>query len=61
MGNIETVKLIEASKAADYEKAVAEAIEELQSQDLTVEIKPTMAAAQKGVGYMYSAVIVGKK
>ncbi len=61
MGKIEEIKFIEAGKPADYEKAVSEAIKELQSKDLTVEINPTMAAAQKGVGYMYSAVIVGRK
>lgn len=60
MGEIKEMRLVEASKAADYREALGQAIDELQGMGLQVDVQHSMSQAQKGVGYMYSAVVTGR-
>jgi len=61
MGKIETMKLVEASEAKKYQEGLNNAIEELQESNLEVEVSHSMSQANKGIGYMYSAVVIGRK
>lgn len=61
MENIKEIRLVEASKAADYQEALRQAVDELQGMSCTVEVQHSMSQAQKGVGYMYSAVVIGRE
>lgn len=61
MSKIERTMLIPACKPEVYEEKLNQVIDELQAQDLTVEVAHSMCQANKGVGYMYSAVVTGRK
>lgn len=61
MKKIERMKMLEASNAKEYQESLNKAVEELQSQNLEVEVSHSMCRAQKGVGYMYSAVVTGRQ
>jgi len=61
MRKIEATKLIEAANASEYQKNLKNAIEELQSSNLQVEVVHSMSQAQKGIGYMYSAIVIGRQ
>lgn len=61
MGKINETKLIEACNAKNYQEKLKVAISELQSLNLEVEITHSMSPAHKGIGYLYSAVVIGRK
>jgi len=61
MGKINTTRLVEACNAKDYQANLKSAVDELQEANLEVEVKHSMSQAQKGVGYMYSAVVIGRQ
>ncbi|MHC5217612.1 hypothetical protein ACYSNR_13770 [Enterococcus sp. LJL128] len=60
MTKISQTKLVEASNAKEYQEQLKIAIDELQSSNLEVDIQHSMSRAQKGVGYMYSAIVIGR-
>lgn len=61
MGKINTTKLVKACEARVYPENLQAAIDELQSSNLEVEVKHSMSQANKGLGYMYSAVVIGRE
>lgn len=61
MKTIEIMKMVEASNAKDYQERLGAAIEELQALNLEVKVGHSMCQANKGIGYMYSAVVIGRK
>lgn len=61
MKKIEVTKLIEATNAKEYHENLDAIIKELQASELDVEVNHSMSRAQKGIGYMYSAIVIGRK
>lgn len=61
MKDIKKMKMIEAKNDKAYQESLEKAVEELQLENLEVEINHSMSQAQKGIGYMYSAVVVGRQ
>ena len=60
MGSIKEIRLVESSKAADYQEALRLAVDDLHSMVYYVEVRPSMIQAHTRVGYMYSAVVTGR-
>lgn len=61
MKKIEVVKVVKATEFDKYEKNLNEVVAELQEQDLEVAVDHAMCQANKGIGYMYSAVVTGRR
>ena len=61
MNKIEIMKLVKASDDKKFEENLNSVIDEIQSSNLEVEVSHSMCKAVKGIGYMYSAVVVGRK
>jgi hypothetical protein len=61
MKKVDKVILVEASNDKKYQESLNLAIEELQNSNLEVEVSHAMCRAVKGVGYMYSATVIGRQ
>lgn len=61
MKKIVSTKFIEAAKNDMYQKNLMNAIDELQSANLEVEVIHSMSQSNKGIGYMYSAIVIGRQ
>ena len=61
MKKIEKMQMVEESNAKDYHNSLNKIIEERQVLNLEVEVSHSMCRAVKGIGYMYSAVVIGKQ
>lgn len=53
--------VIEACGPKPYQERLETAIEQLQALNLSVEVSHAMCQAVKGIGYMYSAVVIGRR
>lgn len=60
MKKISRTILVEASKAEEYQVSLQAAIDEMQALNLDVEVKYSMCQSNKGIGYMYSAIVLGR-
>lgn len=60
MKKINRTILVEASKHEEYQISLQAAIDEMQALNLDVEVHHAMCQSNKGIGYLYSAIVVGR-
>lgn len=61
MDQVEKMEFIKANDEKIYTVKLKVIIEDFNALGLEVNVSHAMCPANKGIGYMYSAVVVGKK
>lgn len=61
MKRIEKMEMIKASDENGYIQKLNKALEDFKALNLEVEVSHAMCQANKGIGYMYSAVVIGRQ
>lgn len=60
MKKIEKMEMIKASVEKDYIEKLNKVLEEFKALNLEVEISHAMCQSNNGIGYMYSATVIGR-